>query len=238
MKFKAYTDKGNIRERNEDNYLIKLDPYPIIVVADGMGGHKAGKVASNIAVESIKGFKFTFNNNNMLYDIKNAVKDANNKIIKKGSENPVQQGMGTTISLAVVIDNQLYIGHVGDSRIYLYRNQQLQRITTDDSLVNELVKKGKISSEEAFDHPQKHILTQALGLEKDIKVETNNILLKENDILLFCTDGLTDMIREQEIANIIDSNTSDIEVLARKLGDKALENGGNDNITLITGIIN
>ena len=239
MQFKAYTDKGYIRERNEDNHLLKLDPYPVVVVADGMGGHRAGKIASKIAVESIDNYDFNFDyTENILDEIKEAVILANNQIIEKGRKNPSQQGMGTTISLAIVYNKKLFIGHVGDSRIYLYRNKQLERITTDDSLVNELIKKGKISPEDAFDHPQKHILTQALGLDEHINIEVDEISLKQGDILLFCTDGLTDMLREEEISKIVNSYNSDIEILAKKLGDKALENGGNDNVTLITGIIN
>lgn len=237
MKFESFTSKGNIRENNEDNYLLQHKPFPLIVVADGMGGHKAGDVASQVAVDLIKNYEFELEND-ILEEIEKLINIVNKEIINIGSNNPEYKGMGTTLSLALINDNKLYIGHIGDSRIYNYRNSSLEKITTDDSLVNELIENGKISKGEAFNHPQKHILTQALGTDFEINIEKNIIELKNNDILLFCTDGLTDMIREEKIEEIMSNNFSDINILAKKLGKKALENGGNDNITLITGKIN
>ena len=237
MEFKSFTSKGNVRENNEDNYLLKLEPYPLIVVADGMGGHRAGDVASQIAVDFIKKYKFDLDHD-ILAEIENLIKMINEKIINKGKKNQKYKGMGTTLSLALIYKKKLYIGHIGDSRIYLYRNQKLEKVTTDDSLVNELIESGRLSPGEAFDHPQKHILTQALGTDYDINIEKETVKLKDDDILMFCTDGLTDMIREKRIEEIIAEHTSDINTLAQKLGNKALENGGSDNITLITGIIN
>jgi len=235
MEFKSFSSKGNVRKNNEDNYLLRKDPCHVIVVADGMGGHRAGDVASQMAVDFIKEYEFNLEEN-ILEEINSLIKMINKKIIKKGEDNPEYKGMGTTLSLALIYDNKIYIGHIGDSRIYLFREDELKKITTDDSLVNELIESGRLNPNEAFDHPQKHILTQALGIDKDINIETNEIKLKENDLLLFCTDGLTDMIREENIAEII-SNHSDLNTITQKLGKKALENGGSDNITLITGII-
>lgn len=237
MKFESFTTKGNVRKNNEDNFLLKLKSFPLIVVADGMGGHKAGDVASQVAVDLIKNYEFEFEKE-ILDEIEGLFNMVNKEIITIGSKNPEYKGMGTTLSLALIYNNKLYIGHIGDSRIYIYRNSKLEKITTDDSLVNELIEKGKISKGEAFNHPQKHILTQALGTDYKINIEKKIVELKDNDILLFCTDGLTDMIREEKIEEIIANNFSDINILARKLGKKALENGGSDNITLITGIIN
>ncbi|MGM0410464.1 MAG: Stp1/IreP family PP2C-type Ser/Thr phosphatase [Bacillota bacterium] len=237
MKFESFTTKGNVRKNNEDNFLLKLKPFPLIVVADGMGGHKAGDVASQVAVDLIKNYEFEFEKE-ILDEIEDLFNMVNKEIITIGSKNPEYKGMGTTLSLALIYNNKLYIGHIGDSRIYIYRNSKLEKITTDDSLVNELIEKGKISKGEAFNHPQKHILTQALGTDYKINIEKKIVELKDNDILLFCTDGLTDMIREEKIEEIIANNFSDINILAKKLGKKALENGGSDNITLITGIIN
>lgn len=237
MKFQSFTNRGNVRKNNEDNYLLKLEPFPLIVVADGMGGHRAGDIASKIAVDFIKNYEFNLKKD-ISAEIKELIYRTNDKIIREGSEKPEYRGMGTTLSLALIFKKTLYVGHIGDSRIYLYRNGSLEKITTDDSFVNELIESGRISSGEAFDHPQKHILTQALGIDDDINVENDKLSLKKDDILLFCTDGLTDMIREDRIEEIIDSFSSDIDGLAQKLGKKALENGGSDNITLITGIIN
>lgn len=236
MEFKSFSSKGNVRENNEDNYLLRKDPCPVIVVADGMGGHRAGDVASQMAVDFIKEYDFNLDKD-ILNEINNLITMINKNIIKKGEDTPEYKGMGTTLSLALIYDEKIYIGHIGDSRIYLFRENELKKITTDDSLVNELIESGRINPNEAFDHPQKHILTQALGIDKDINIETNEIKLKENDLLLFCTDGLTDMIREENIEEII-SNHSDLNTITQKLGKKALENGGSDNITLITGIIN
>ena len=237
MEFESFTSKGNIRENNEDNFLIKHEPFPLIVVADGMGGHKAGDVASQVAVDLIKNYEFEFDKE-ILDEVEDLINMVNREIINLGSKNPEYKGMGTTLSLALIYNNKLYIGHIGDSRIYIYRNANLEKITTDDSLVNELIENGKISKGEAFNHPQKHILTQALGTDFTINIENKIIELNDNDILLFCTDGLTDMIREEKIEEIITNNFSDINILTKKLGKKALENGGSDNITLITGIIN
>ncbi|MGM0436827.1 MAG: Stp1/IreP family PP2C-type Ser/Thr phosphatase [Bacillota bacterium] len=236
MEFKSFSSKGNVRKNNEDNYLLRKAPFPVIVVADGMGGHRAGDVASQMAVDLIKNYKFNFEKN-ILDEIKDLVNMVNNKIIDKGEENPEYKGMGTTLSLALIHDKNVYIGHIGDSRIYLFRENKLKKITTDDSLVNELIENGRLNPNEAFDHPQKHILTQALGIDEEINIETNKIELQDDDLLLFCTDGLTDMIREGKIEEII-SNHTDLNTLTQKLGKKALENGGSDNITLITGIIN
>lgn len=236
MEFKSFSSKGNVRKNNEDNYLLREDPFPVIVVADGMGGHRAGDVASQMAVDLIKNYEFNLENN-ILDEIKDLVNMVNNKIIDKGEENPEYKGMGTTLSLALIYDKNVYIGHIGDSRIYLFREKKLKKITTDDSLVNELIENGRLNPNEAFDHPQKHILTQALGIDEEINIETNKIKLQDDDLLLFCTDGLTDMIREEKIEEII-SNHTDLNTLTQKLGKKALENGGSDNITLITGIIN
>ena len=235
MEFKSFSSKGNVRKNNEDNYLLRKEPCPVIVVADGMGGHRAGDVASQMAVDLIKKYKFNFENN-ILNELNSLITMINNKIIEKGEENPEYKGMGTTLSLALIYNKKIYIGHIGDSRIYLFRDNELKKITTDDSLVNELIESGRLNPNEAFDHPQKHILTQALGIEEDINIETNEMELKDNDILLFCTDGLTDMIREENIEDII-SNHSDLNTITKKLGKKALENGGSDNVTLITGII-
>ena len=236
MEFKSFSSKGNVRQNNEDNYLVRKEPCPVIVVADGMGGHKAGDVASQMAVDLIKEYDFDLNED-ILKELEKLINIINDKIIKKGEDNIKYKGMGTTLSLALIYNHKIYIGHIGDSRIYLFRNDKLKKITTDDSLVNELIKNGRLKPSEAFDHPKKHILTQALGIDKNIHIETNKLDLENNDLLLFCTDGLTDMIREEKIEEIISGHVK-LDTITKKLGKKALENGGSDNITLVTGIIN
>lgn len=239
MDFSVYTNKGKSRENNEDSYLLEFDEESIslIAVADGMGGHRAGEIASEIIVDYIKEFEFDFKNE-IVTEIKRLINEANQEVIKASSNNIKFKDMGTTLSLGVIKNLNLYIGHIGDSRIYLYRSGELKQLTSDHSLVNKLLAENSIEVEEAFNHPQKHILTQALGIDKELEIETRCVVLKKDDLLLFCTDGLTDMVRSEEIKKIVQSNYDDIEKLSVCLGNKALDNGGNDNITLITGIIN
>ncbi len=231
MRFEVYTDKGKVRENNEDSFLANLDPFPIFAVADGMGGHRAGEVASKIAIDYIRDYDF-YNKKDLLMEIESLITEINSEIYIKGKKHQDYSGMGTTLSLGLINNLELYIGHIGDSRIYLFRNGQLEQITTDHSLVNKLLQKEQITRDEAFNHPQRHILTQSLGTDIDVKVEVRKVPLVSGDILLFCTDGLSDMIRFQELEKIILEN-NDLAELSTRLGEKAMKNGGSDNITLI-----
>ncbi len=239
MNFSVYFDKGRNRSKNEDNYLIKNDDshFTIAAVADGMGGHQAGDMASKIVINCLENYKFN-SEADLQSAIREFIKSSNNKILKKGKNNSDLNGMGTTFSMGLIYEKELYIGHVGDSRIYLYRNSNLQKLTTDHTLVNKLLENNKIQPEEAFNHPQRNILTQALGTGKNLNIETKSINLKNNDLVLLCTDGLTDMICEKNIKNIISHSNFDADVITHNLGSKAIENGGKDNLTIITGIIN
>jgi len=241
LDYAIYTDRGKIRNKNEDSYLLKKEPYPLIAVADGMGGHQAGEIASKLAVNSLADYNFNYKEN-ILKEIEEAIKQINQHIVEEGSKNKKYREMGTTLSMGIIYKQRLYLGHIGDSRIYLLRDDTLNQLTTDHSLVHELLEKKEISCNEAFDHPQKHIITQALGLEIELKIETKKIKLKEKDLLLFCTDGLTDMIRTRDIENIINSyiinnNPFNLEELSNILGEKAISKGGNDNITIIVAFI-
>ncbi|MFW5980015.1 MAG: Stp1/IreP family PP2C-type Ser/Thr phosphatase [Halanaerobiales bacterium] len=239
MQIDSFTDKGHVRQKNEDSFLIKFNPFPIFAVADGMGGHRGGDIASQIAVDTINNYNFNFDKNKPLNKvIKNVINKANENIIKIGNKNSSLFGMGTTLSMGIIKDNILYTGHVGDSRIYLYRKNNLKRVTNDDSLVNRLIEQGKISSKQAFNHPRRHILLQALGTEDNLEIETNSIKLQNHDILMACTDGLTDMIKEKTIKKIIQNKNLNAKSIADTLGERALQKGGNDNITVIVGIIN
>lgn len=234
MKYSIYFNKGKMRSNNEDNYFLDLNsrPYQVVAVADGMGGHNAGEVASKIAINSVKEYKFG-GQADLQQEIKYVINSANQEIILTGQGNSEYKDMGTTLTLGIINNNQLYFGHIGDSRIYLYRDNNLDLLTTDDSLVNKLLKQNKINDEEAFNHPQKNILTQALGLDDKLKIETGVITLQENDILLFCTDGLSDMIKFNEIQNVLEDNAPEVNTITDKLGKMAMANGGTDNITLI-----
>ncbi|MFW6036162.1 MAG: protein phosphatase 2C domain-containing protein, partial [Halothermotrichaceae bacterium] len=163
MEFSIYSNIGKVRDDNEDSYIVKKEPYPLIAVADGMGGHNAGEVASKLAVDSLKNTSFLLNKDsrNILDQMETAIKKTNLSIINKGNQDIEYKNMGTTLSIGIIYDGHLYIGHVGDSRVYLYRNNKCQQLTRDDSLVNKLIEDKQITSKEAFNHPQKHIITQA-----------------------------------------------------------------------------
>ncbi len=234
MNSSIFYNKGNMREKNEDNYLVDInETRAVIVVADGMGGHRAGEVASETVIEHIKSKNFS-EESNIFNKINKTINEASKKLIKMGESNIRYYQMGTTLSLGLIINNYLYIGHVGDSRIYLFRDNILDLLTKDHSLVNKLLEKNDIKEEEAFNHPQKHILTQALGLDLNLKIFNKEVNLRPDDILLFCTDGLTDMIRNKDIEKIIQKyKDENVDKLCQKLGEIALNNGGHDNITII-----
>jgi len=237
MQFRIFYDKGKIRENNEDNYLIKEKPYPLLVVADGMGGHQAGEVASKIAIDEINKFSLNFEED-IFMQIEKAIRKANKNIFERANNNSSYRGMGTTLSMGIIINNYLYIGHVGDSRIYLFRENNLSLETKDHTLVQKYVDDKKIKQEEAFYHPQKHILTQALGVESNLNIQIKKILLQENDILIFCTDGLSDMLKKEDIKKILLNNNLNIDDISNVLGKEALNKGGIDNITFIAALIN
>lgn len=235
LQYAVYSNKGKVRLDNEDSYLIKENPHTIIAVADGMGGHQAGEIASQLAVNSLENHNFKYDD--LTKEIISFITETNNKILSKGKTELEFEGMGTTLSMGIIYDKKLYIGHVGDSRIYLFRDNQLKQLTTDHSLVNELLKNNQITCQEAFNHPQKNIITQALGTSMDLMIENEEIDLVQGDKLIFSTDGLHDMLRFNEIEGLLNAN-KDINKLSSLLGEEAMNKGGNDNITLIIVEIN
>ncbi|MFO7823573.1 MAG: Stp1/IreP family PP2C-type Ser/Thr phosphatase [Cyclobacterium sp.] len=238
MSFQVFSNIGNNREKNEDSYLIKpiKGEIHILAVADGMGGHQAGEIASRIATESIKNYSFDFKDQKDIKgQINSAVIEANHNIIDYSKKHEDCQDMGTTLTMCLIVDQVMYYGHVGDSRVYIF-NEKLQQITKDHSLVNDLVDNNSIKPEQVFNHPDRNIITQALGIDRNLKVQINQISVSKKDTIMLCTDGLSDMIRFDEIEKILKEN-NDIEVILQKLGAAALQNGGNDNITIIMGKI-
>ncbi|MDZ7672209.1 MAG: Stp1/IreP family PP2C-type Ser/Thr phosphatase [Halanaerobiales bacterium] len=236
MSFHVFTNIGNKRQNNEDSFL-KIEPkkgHYILAVADGMGGHNAGEVASSIAIESIKNYSFNFNDN-IMKQIEYVINNANKDIFAYSKEDVELKEMGTTLTLTIIKDDTLYFGHVGDSRIYLY-DEMLKQITTDHSLVNDLVKNKSIDPNEAFNHPQKNIITQALGIDKELEIQSDKLDIKSNNIVMLCTDGLTDMIRFKNIEKVF-QNYDNVKNMIEALGEEALQNGGQDNITIIMGRI-
>lgn len=231
------TNKGVIRENNEDNLIIvENNKYNLYAVADGMGGHKAGEVASTILINVIKEY---FDKNNEREDFKipmfinESIKMANLKIIEEASNKEEYFGMGTTVTMAVIDlnENIAYIGNVGDSRTYLIREDEIKQITEDHTYVHELVKEGKITLKEAKNHPKRNIITRAIGSEENINIDIFEIELMENDILLLCSDGLTTHISDDEINDTI--KTYGCSDSVKKLVELCNYNGGTDNITVI-----
>ena len=238
MKVFAKSDIGRAREMNQDAYYASQpsDTVGLYIVADGMGGYNGGEVASTLAVTATKNFiennfaETEHTKESLQQLVKNAIEYANMLVYEKSKEVPELEGMGTTIEVALVHNNRVYIGHVGDSRIYRIRKEFIRKITTDHSYVQKLVKDGTISKEEAVYHPKKNMLTKALGCTSFVEPDVTVKGFLKDDILVLTSDGLTNMVKDQEIYEIVKDN---IEVATDKLIDKANENGGLDNITVI-----
>ncbi|MBV9421416.1 MAG: Stp1/IreP family PP2C-type Ser/Thr phosphatase [Solirubrobacterales bacterium] len=221
------TDTGRQRKDNEDNAFARA---PIFVVADGMGGAQAGEVASRIAIEAFEqGLPDRGSAEERLAD---RVREANRRIYERSRSEHERAGMGTTLTAAYVDDAHLAIAHVGDSRAYRFRDGSLERLTQDHSLVEELVRQQKLTPEQAAEHPQRSIITRALGPEPDVEVDTWTYAARGGDILLLCSDGLTSMVSEERVAEIIASSES-LQRAADELVDEANEAGGRDNITVV-----
>lgn len=239
MKVFAKSDIGKARETNEDFYYVASngDFLKLYILADGMGGYNGGEIASRLATASVKSYiesnfnKIQHEKEDILNLIKNAIEYANMIVYEKSKENEELQNMGTTLEVCLIYNNKAFIGHIGDSRIYRIRKNIIRKLTVDHSYVQELVNDGTITKEEAIHHPKKNMLMKALGctpfVEPDITVKG---FLKD-DIIVICSDGLTNMITEQEIYDtVIQDNINTSEILV----NKANESGGYDNITVIT----
>ena len=220
------SDVGRQRQGNEDNYFVQS---PLFVVADGMGGAQAGEVASEMAVEAFRGGLPDGSPEEHLVEI---IRAANRKIHDRSRSDAAHQGMGTTCTAIYVDTAEVVLAHVGDSRAYLYRDGDLTRLTHDHSLVGELVDRGRLTEEQAEVHPQRNVITRALGPEADVQVDTERIEARSGDVFLICSDGLTSMIREQAITPILGEATA-LEDAGRKLIAAANDAGGRDNITVI-----
>lgn len=228
------TDAGLLREINEDNYFYKEDGENFIMaVSDGMGGHNAGDVASLTVVNAIKEF---CENENMYSDpekkIRLAVLSANEKVFFRSCADKAMKGMGATVVIAVGTGDTVHIGNVGDSRAYVSDKEKITLITEDHSYVNELLKNGMITEEEARVHPRKNEILKAVGIGKDVFPDIFKITLKEDDMLLLCTDGLTNMVSDSDIHTLLNSG-KDTETTVKSLIEAANSSGGIDNITAV-----
>lgn len=239
MEYAALSDKGIIREQNEDFWNIVLDNKgnPIaFIIADGMGGHKAGDVASRMAVEIIsqeicRGFE-AINSSTTIGFLEKAVNLANDEIYKYALLNLNGTGIGTTLTLGLIHSGKITIAHIGDSRFYMIRGGTIQSMTRDHSFVGELVEKGVLDQEEARNHPLRNQITRALGYEKNIEIDFYNIDVKKGDIYLFCTDGLTVKVSSDELLTMLEQE-KDLNVILKNMVELANQRGGDDNITAI-----
>ena len=238
MQAYAMTDIGKEREMNQDCYYVSKEKngMRLCILADGMGGYKGGEIASRLATNAAKQYiqsKFEELNSDV-ENIKNLIREAmnyaNNVVYLESQKNNELSQMGTTLEICIFYGNKIYLGHIGDSRIYRIRKNIIRRITTDHSYVETLVKNGKITREEAFYHPKKNMLMKALGCAKTIEPDITVKGFLKDDIILMCTDGLTNMLKEEEIYNIIKDN---VETACNKLVKRANELGGFDNISVI-----
>jgi PPM family protein phosphatase len=222
------TDTGRQRHANEDSYYAKA---PLFAVADGMGGAQAGEVASRIAAGAFEQGPLD-DDASAEGQLEGIAQEANREIHKLAQEDASRAGMGTTLTAAMVQDDEVSLGHVGDSRAYLLRNGELKRLTKDHSLVEELRRQGRLTEEQAEEHPQRSIITRALGPEPSVNVDTMTFPARDGDVFLLCSDGLTTMVSDEQIREIL-TGSKNLRAAVNKLVEAANRGGGRDNITAV-----
>ncbi len=234
----AKSDIGKARELNQDYYYISqdTDEPKIYILADGMGGYKGGEIASKLSTDSVRKYiqsnfsSITKEKEEILKLVKSAVEYANMIVYEKSKEIPELEGMGTTMEVCLIYNNKAYIGHVGDSRIYRIRKDVIRKLTKDHSYVQKLVEDKKITREEAKIHPKKNMLTKALGCTAYVEPDIRARNFEKGDIFIMCSDGLTNMVDEKRIYELVKEN---INTATDKLIEEANAAGGYDNITVI-----
>jgi protein phosphatase len=222
------THAGQRRRRNEDNKVVEP---PLFAVADGMGGAQAGDLASQLAVEGLSrdGPRGAAPQERVV----TLIQEANRRVWERASSDEAVSGMGTTLTVALVDEGVVWIGHVGDSRAYLLRGGRIEQLTDDHSLVAELVRSGRLSAEEAETHPQRSVITRALGTEPDVDVDSFPVEAQPGDVFMICSDGLTTMVTDVAIARIVGDNRGNLQAAAEALVKAANRRGGEDNITVV-----
>jgi len=246
ISYQAVTDVGRKRKGNEDSLFVNAEQN-LFVVADGMGGHAAGEVASKVAVDAINEFVCLTGGDEEItwpfgldetisYDgnrLKTAIRHANRKVLEATREKTEYEGMATTVAAVLVDGDCANLGHVGDSRVYLVRDGRISQLTSDHSWVNEQIQSGVISPDQARTHPLRNVVTRALGGKPDLQVDMQVHDIESGDILLLCSDGLTTMIPDEDIARVVAEADGDVEKAARALVASANAKGGEDNITVV-----
>lgn len=235
MKAYAKTDIGSKRSMNQDSLYCNENQVGsfqnLFIVADGMGGHRAGDHASKLCVESIVSSIEKSGHKTPVTIFEEAVTNANRTVYEEAKANPEYDGMGTTMVACTLLGDKLYIANIGDSRLYLI-DDEIQQITSDHSLVEEMVKIGNITEREARVHPHKNIITRALGIDSSVHADYFEISVNKFNYILMCSDGLSNMLEDEDMEYII-KHSETVEQAVNKLVDKANENGGDDNITVI-----
>lgn len=239
MRILVGSDVGKARDMNQDFCFasnLEKDPIKLYILADGMGGYKGGEIASNLAVNCAKRYicnnfpKIPKEKEEILNLINNAIEYANMIVYEKSNEVPELKDMGTTLDIVILYNNKVFIGHVGDSRVYRIRKNIIRKLTVDHSYVEKLVRDGEITKEEAYNHPNKNMLLKAVGCNNLVKPDVFYKGFLKGDILLMCSDGLTNMLKESEIYNVLLNNP---EEPVKALINEANKAGGLDNITAI-----
>ena len=234
MRAYAGTDIGCVRTMNQDGYfcsMTPIGPFPnLFIVADGMGGHQAGDYASRYAIETFLAYISHTETTNLIRGMDEGIAMANQKVLEKSFENEELAGMGTTMVVAFSEDRQLYVANVGDSRLYLI-GHEINQVTEDHSYVAAMMRAGELTKEQARNHPEKNVITRAVGVSQDVKADFFEVDLKPGDKVLMCSDGLSNMIEDDRLFDVINANN--VEDSVKILIDEAKKNGGYDNITAI-----
>ncbi len=238
IKAYAKSDVGKVRELNEDSFYISdsLDEIQLYILADGMGGYKGGEVASKLAIQSAKNYiesnfkEIEKDKDSIIQLVGSSIEYANMIVYEKSKENKELNGMGTTLDVCLIYNNRVFIGHVGDSRVYRIRKEFMRKLTQDHSYVQKLVKDGTITKEEAVHHPQKNMLMKALGCNAFVEPDVMVKGFLKDDILIMNSDGLTNLVSQEEIFK---EAKKDIEQAPKELVNLANEKGGYDNITVV-----
>jgi len=228
LRYAAVSDMGRVRDKNEDAFHAD---GRVFIVADGMGGHRAGEVASTGAIREFLRFERENRDLDPLERVRRGVLAANRALYDMAREDPSLEGMGTTFTVALA-EEGLHLGHVGDSRAYLWRKEKLRPLTRDHSLVERMVREGRISRLEARLHPQRNIILRALGIAEELEVDLRSLSVVPGDRMLLCSDGLTGLVEDDELEAVI-GEEEDLEERCRRLVEMANRRGGADNITAV-----
>jgi protein phosphatase len=238
MKTVSIYETGCVRKNNEDAFLI-LSEFSLYAVADGMGGHNAGEIASELAMEELKKSApklASIDTDSIQQWMLDAITEANRAVFEASLRSEEMEGMGTTLTALVIRGNKAVIGHVGDSRVYLWRDCSLSLLSEDHSMVNELVRLGQLTEEKAKHHPHKNVLSRALGVERTTTIDCFQLEVQPGDVFLLCTDGFTNVLEDKEIVSEF-SGSETWEEHLEKLKDTVLERGAPDNFTVVCCIL-